>query len=307
MDTSEIAQFFYNRIPQLLIIGFGISVFLAIYSILHIVLPKPKQFTFTKETSKDLLSKLLQNVIKPIVLLLDLGPFKTLKKSVESMSAQRIEELLKLAGHPFGLKVADIQTFSGIASILTALTILIIFNFQAAYIPYSLLAVIFVYTAPIGILWIIANLHQNKLFADLENFLEALQVYLEGRYNLYDAISISTRSTTILKPHFEKCLREWPQGEIKALQNLAYAIGTPEMTLIVARLKQAVHYSTEELSDYISREAAQLDKLKEERGKQFQKIKPMIYFMYLGLPALSAFFIGIWPWAYAIQNKLSGM
>lgn len=302
-----ITQLLYDKTPSFLVILFGISIFFLTHSILQLLIPRPKRFTWDKETSKDLLSKIISYLIRPAALIFQLGPFKTIRKTVETLSRDRIKELLKLAGYPFKLTVEEIQTYSGMSALAVSLIILISTKFDIIYYPHNLIAVLMVYLLPIWVLIIMANIRQNKILADLENFLESLQVYLEGRYTLYEAIRTSTQTTTVLQPYLEACLREWPQGETRALQSLARTIGTPEITLLVARLKQAVDYDAEQLAEYISREANQLDKIKEERGKQFQKTKPLLYMLYIALPGLSAFLIGIWPWTYAIQKSLADL
>lgn len=286
---------------------FGIASFVAAYFMLQIMLPKPKHFTWNKEIGKEAVSKYLVYFKKPIKLISEIEPIKSIKESVNKVSGQRISELLQLSGYPFGLKTQDVQTFSGITSVLVGLIILIGTGFQPMYFPHVLLGAIIVHVIPIGVLWLQSNWHQNKILADIENFLESLQIYIEHRYTLYEAITTATKSTNTLRPYLETCSREWSQGEMKALQNLEKTIGTTEMTVLTAILKQAVYFSPQEMVLYIERHSAQLEKIKEERGKRLQKIKPIIYTAYLALPGLTAFLVGIKPWANYIQNMLLGI
>ncbi|HOV79436.1 MAG TPA: hypothetical protein PK728_04960 [Bacillota bacterium] len=149
----------------------------------------------------------------------------------------------------------------------------------------------------------IENAATYKKRKDVATLFEAVETYMATGLSIPQSLNYSKLLAPSIKSAVEKCVREWPFGALKALENFRREVGVPEADILVSLLSQIERKGDRNLEGVFQREVSNMERLR--AVKERSKIvfgKPMYFVVYRAIPALCTFGVVIGALVYRLNH-----
>lgn len=219
----------------------------------------------------------------------------------------RVEEIIRQAGFPWGMRTASDCYASGVVFggvFFAAITYLAGFNpVLVATIPLFLMIGV---SAMVGLLKLVALNRHQQMVRELWTLLTGLELYMQAGFPLYFALKEAAATCAMIAPVVDRSLMLWSSVSPRAaLDQLGKELNLPEAFLVVSVLRQALDIDPASVAVFISREAARLDKMLEAQQSQSAQLKPMFQNAVMMIPMFNLFMLWTAPMAYSIFLQMS--
>jgi hypothetical protein len=158
-----------------------------------------------------------------------------------------------------------------------------------------------------GLAWLARRRTGHRLRREIAVLYEAVDLYLEGGYTLYDALLLSSLLVPGIRPAVRRCLLNWNAGPARALRDLGEDLGCDESRSLAAVLIQVLEEGYEGLRGVMSAESRKLDELRASLAEAELATKPLYQAVYLILPGLGFLGLILLPWAFRMAQMIGSL
>lgn len=175
--------------------------------------------------------------------------------------------------------------------------------------------------SPLGILWgsvlgavvgrgthyVISKKKNHQITREVAILYETVDMYLQEKYTLYDALMLSSMLVPKIRPVISKCLMNWSTGPVEALKKIGDDIGTDAAKMLSTMLIQIAQEGYEGIKGVMATEGNQIDELRASLAESELQIKPIYQAVFLVLPGLGFLGIVLLPWAYKLVLMITSL
>ncbi len=264
------------------------------------------------------------NILRPLSYL---RPVRMLTGRTKTMSALEIEDLLRRAGNPCGIKTRDILLSRALLPFLAILGAILFYGFDAIKHSFRQLSfsegvavsggssfgmpifVILFFTVmsfftPQLILHYLVKRREMKVAAEQGLFSEIVFMCLKARLNLKEALEEAAKTTDYLKPYLKICLNGWPTDKIKALDVLKRGVGVAGFQVIVDLLVQVADVGDDRIADFLEKNRKIEDEIKNINISARSKVRPLLITLQMFLPFILILIVLFYPLIIQVEKLL---
>lgn len=152
--------------------------------------------------------------------------------------------------------------------------------------------------------WLVGKVTEEKRVGEILLLYEIISIYSSAGYSLYEALSVSVYLMDLVEKPLRKCLQSWGQGPQRALQKLGEELNVPEGKALSRILQRAVVIGPGRLTDFLDRESATMESVRQYRVERGLGVRPIVQTLYLVFPGLALMGVTLFPIGYHIANMI---
>lgn len=256
-------------------------------------------------TNEPLLSRLWKHLVN----LMTGRGVERLAKQLQGFDGESLQRLVRNARHPLGLRrPAEIY---GVGVLVGLVTWWVIgYMAGASVIWFALLPIILLGGISLVVAWlkIRANDVREQMVKEVWIMLSALEIYLGAGFTLESALEGAASAVTLLRgPILQAVSRCAPEGRERALDLLSRDLELPEAYMVLSAIRTVADQAPSTILPFLVREGARLEKFEEAANQKKLKLRPLMQDLILLIPAFNVVLVFLWPWLYAVAQKLEGV
>lgn len=152
--------------------------------------------------------------------------------------------------------------------------------------------------------WLVGKVTEEKRVGEILLLYEIISIYSSAGYSLYEALSVSVYLMDLVEKPLRKCLQSWGQGPQRALAKFGEELNVPEGKALSRILQRAVVIGPGRLTDFLDRESATMEVVRQYRVERGLGVRPIVQTLYLVFPGLALMGTTLFPIGYHIANMI---
>lgn len=132
-----------------------------------------------------------------------------------------------------------------------------------------------------------AKAARTKKLKEISILFEAIELYTNAGYTVYQALKSASVLTHIIRPSIEKCLQYWSSSPRKALEMLQSELNLPESEILILLLVHMEIVGAKEMHGVLKSEATNINHSEIMKKQISISNRPLILMVYRILPLVS--------------------
>lgn len=235
------------------------------------------------------------------------------KESLRTVSGQKMDKLLIMAGRPLGMTVA---TFRLVEMLFIAFPMFIIIiyglyiythgaNFRNMAFILTFCSMVGLMVSPGILLKQYASARETRIRVELSTFAHRVVICLTEKSDTLEIIRRASRNLKIIKPYVNELVVQWPKDSENAVRKFGENIGLPESKAIISALMSIRTTAKENTTEIFNQQVKNIDITVDFSKKKRNKVLPIYTILIVMIPFFAVLVLIMAPWLFYLGKVLN--